>query len=299
MTTDLDRLREALPPLLKFMTELSKSLRSSDHGEPAWAPGSGYAHALATASDKLVAAVQAALAPKQAAPADGAKVADAEIKALYVADHGSEEGWLGLPGSYYISGVQAGRRESRLLAAGGAQATAPVERDFHCPLCEGWFRMSFDVPAAISTPAGAVGQGGYADPAAKIGDEWVDGTWVAKVGAPTPGAEPLSREPGCNINTNDRTQTVFGTDTLGAYPDGFAAPEAEVGAALPQLDGTDPLDQLVLNVQRAKQRFDNAASINVAGATAERRDAIEIEYHRAQGALFAAERALRQVKERS
>lgn len=52
-------------------------------------------------------------APFQAKPRD-----DAEIKALYVAQHGTDEGWLGIEGSYFISGVQAGARLAELRKAG-------------------------------------------------------------------------------------------------------------------------------------------------------------------------------------
>lgn len=50
-------------------------------------------------------------------------VADAEIRDLYVKTHGSEEGWLGIAGSYFISGVQAGRRASPTPAADAGGVT--------------------------------------------------------------------------------------------------------------------------------------------------------------------------------
>lgn len=40
-------------------------------------------------------------------------VADAEIKALYVESQGSDKGWLGIEGSYFISGVVAARMQKK------------------------------------------------------------------------------------------------------------------------------------------------------------------------------------------
>ena len=40
-------------------------------------------------------------------------VADAEIKALYVESQGSDKGWLGIEGSYFIGGVVAARRQKK------------------------------------------------------------------------------------------------------------------------------------------------------------------------------------------
>lgn len=48
-------------------------------------------------------------------------VADAEIKAMYVASQGSDSGWLGLEGSYFIGGVSAERRRTTAQAAPLAQ----------------------------------------------------------------------------------------------------------------------------------------------------------------------------------
>ena len=42
-------------------------------------------------------------------PADAFGTANEDIKALYIKQHGSDEGWLGEPGSYFIAGVQACR----------------------------------------------------------------------------------------------------------------------------------------------------------------------------------------------
>ena len=38
-------------------------------------------------------------------------VADAEIKAMYVESQGSDKGWLGIEGSYFIGGVVAARKQ--------------------------------------------------------------------------------------------------------------------------------------------------------------------------------------------
>jgi hypothetical protein len=43
------------------------------------------------------------------APAEVPRLQDGDIKALYVKQHGTDEGWLGRDGSYFIAGVQAGR----------------------------------------------------------------------------------------------------------------------------------------------------------------------------------------------
>ena len=40
-------------------------------------------------------------------------VADAEIKAMYVESQGSDKGWLGIEGSYFICGVVAARRQKK------------------------------------------------------------------------------------------------------------------------------------------------------------------------------------------
>lgn len=39
-------------------------------------------------------------------------MADAALKALYVATHGTDDGWLGLQGSGFISGAQAAMRQA-------------------------------------------------------------------------------------------------------------------------------------------------------------------------------------------
>lgn len=56
-------------------------------------------------------------------PAATGAVADAEIRAMYVDQHGTDAGWLGIEGSYFIAGVQAARRAA--LAA----RPAPVVGD--------------------------------------------------------------------------------------------------------------------------------------------------------------------------
>ena len=38
-------------------------------------------------------------------------VADAEIKSMYVESQGSDKGWLGIEGSYFIGGVVAARKQ--------------------------------------------------------------------------------------------------------------------------------------------------------------------------------------------
>ena len=43
-------------------------------------------------------------------------VADAEIKAMYVESQGSDKGWLGIEGSYFIGGVVAARKQKAALA---------------------------------------------------------------------------------------------------------------------------------------------------------------------------------------
>ena len=44
-------------------------------------------------------------------------VADAEIKAMYVESQGSDKGWLGIEGSYFIGGVVAARKQMPTLPA--------------------------------------------------------------------------------------------------------------------------------------------------------------------------------------
>jgi hypothetical protein len=63
--------------------------------------------------------------PTPAASAE--RAADAEIKALYVRQHGTDAGWLGREGSYFISGVQAGR--ASLAAAPAAEPLAWAHPD--------------------------------------------------------------------------------------------------------------------------------------------------------------------------
>ena len=46
-------------------------------------------------------------------------VADAEIKAMYVESQGSDKGWLGIEGSYFIGGVVAARKQKAALRAKG------------------------------------------------------------------------------------------------------------------------------------------------------------------------------------
>jgi len=48
--------------------------------------------------------------PPAAQPAPVQPVADTEIKNAYIASHGTDDGWLGIEGSYYISGYQSGRK---------------------------------------------------------------------------------------------------------------------------------------------------------------------------------------------
>ena len=52
-------------------------------------------------------------------------VADAEIKAMYVESQGSDKGWLGIEGSYFIGGVVAARKQKA--------ATAPAQE--RCSTC--------------------------------------------------------------------------------------------------------------------------------------------------------------------
>jgi hypothetical protein len=58
-------------------------------------------------SEKLAIYTQA-LAPAQEF---NKSVADADIKALYVESQGSDKGWLGIEGSYFIGGVVAARKQ--------------------------------------------------------------------------------------------------------------------------------------------------------------------------------------------
>ena len=51
-------------------------------------------------------------------------VADAEIKAMYVESQGSDKGWLGIEGSYFIGGVVAARKQKAALAQALALPTA-------------------------------------------------------------------------------------------------------------------------------------------------------------------------------
>ena len=55
-------------------------------------------------------------------------VADAEIKALYVESQGSDKGWLGIEGSYFIGGVVAARRQKKATAP--AQEAGLIARQF-------------------------------------------------------------------------------------------------------------------------------------------------------------------------
>lgn len=56
-------------------------------------------------------------------------VADAEIKALYIDWHGNDKGWLGIEGSYFISGVSAARKQQAVAEGAGEVA--------YCPNCDG------------------------------------------------------------------------------------------------------------------------------------------------------------------
>lgn len=69
-----------------------------------------------------------------------AQVADAELKALYVEYFGSDKGWLGIEGSYFIAGNNALRAQvERLQAAGQVAAPAMVQLDG--PTEAGWYWM--------------------------------------------------------------------------------------------------------------------------------------------------------------
>ena len=75
----------------------------------------------ATDVENAVAEVDDAQAPAPAQEIDKS-VADAEIKAMYVESQGSEKGWLGIEGSYFIGGVVAARKQK----AAPAPAQEPV-----------------------------------------------------------------------------------------------------------------------------------------------------------------------------
>ena len=57
-------------------------------------------------------------------------VADAEIKSMYVESQGSDKGWLGIEGSYFIGGVVAARKQKAALAP--AQLTDEERADMAC-----------------------------------------------------------------------------------------------------------------------------------------------------------------------
>ncbi|WP_206689627.1 hypothetical protein, partial [Streptococcus pseudopneumoniae] len=62
---------------------------------------------------KVIRALLAATPAPAPAPAQeiDKSVADAEIKAMYVESQGSDKGWLGIEGSYFIGGVVAARKQ--------------------------------------------------------------------------------------------------------------------------------------------------------------------------------------------
>ena len=70
-----------------------------------------------------------ALAPAPAQEIDKS-VADAEIKSMYVESQGSDKGWLGIEGSYFIGGVVAARKQKAALAP--AQLTDEERADMAC-----------------------------------------------------------------------------------------------------------------------------------------------------------------------
>lgn len=78
------------------------------------------------AQSKLQKLFRAALASHAQTVPQASDAANEQTKTLYIKQHGSDKGWLGIEGSYFISGVQAGRAS---LAQAAPQAAIFVPLD--------------------------------------------------------------------------------------------------------------------------------------------------------------------------